>query len=283
MGAVASEKQFENVSATFLQSRGSGPPVLFFPAGDLGPWYVRHLARSLGEDQPFIVLRHELTEPGQFEEFASRFVKLIRILRPEGPLVLAGHCYGGILAYEVAQRLRAEGQTRFAVILINVPAPGYTGPKLERYFRYLRMAALEVLRGRGRELVGDIRKHLDFLRKKRYKIQLGRDARSGAAPQIGLWEGAGAPHLLTAAGSVIRRYVPGPYPGRIAHILAIDQIVSTRVMEDPRLGWRRLLRGNLDECGVRGDHNSIFEEQNAANLAKPFRAVIQAIEGPGQQ
>ena len=34
----------------------------------------------------------------------------MRAIRPHGPYVLGGHCYGGIVALEMARQLRAAGE-----------------------------------------------------------------------------------------------------------------------------------------------------------------------------
>ena len=44
------------------------------------------------------------------EEMAERYVASIRRSYPHGPYSLGGWSVGGVLAYEMAQRLHAEGQ-----------------------------------------------------------------------------------------------------------------------------------------------------------------------------
>jgi thioesterase domain-containing protein len=121
--------------------RSSG---VFFPGADLEPPYLRHLAISLQPRQPFIALRHRLTDPRDFPELAARAATLIRGIRARGPLVVAGHCYGGILAYETANRLIGESKGSVAIVLINAPAPGFAKIKLKRYLQYLPSAAVEI-------------------------------------------------------------------------------------------------------------------------------------------
>ena len=257
------ERTFQDVSAVRLQTRGGGPPVLFFPAEKFEPWYLRHLARALGDRQPFIVLRHQLTEPVQFDGFAARFVELIRTIRPHGPMVIAGHCYGGMLAYEVGRRLIEAGETGVTVVLVDVPAPGYPKVRLSRYLRQLPRAFGEIARGRGTQLIHAAVAHLNFLREKRYAIRTDvADAVDAATNQ------------LSPAAKLLRTYSLQRFPGRILHIIAEDQNVSTEILEDPRLGWRDLLKGALDEYPVRGGHNSVFDEQGAAEIAGKLQTII---------
>ena len=119
------EFQLENVSALEVQAAGAGPPIFFFPGESVDPNYQRHLVSHLGATQPFFVLHHQLSDPTEFDAIADRFVRLIKSIRPEDPVVLAGHCYGGILAYEVSQRLTGRAPSEIAVVLVDVNTPGY--------------------------------------------------------------------------------------------------------------------------------------------------------------
>jgi len=44
------------------------------------------------------------------EEMAAHYVELMRARQPRGPYFLGGWCYGGIIALEMAQQLRAAGE-----------------------------------------------------------------------------------------------------------------------------------------------------------------------------
>jgi amino acid adenylation domain-containing protein len=55
----------------------------------------------------------------RMEDLAAEHVALIRSRPPAGPVLLAGHCFGGILAFEVAQQLQAAGIQVGAVLLLD--------------------------------------------------------------------------------------------------------------------------------------------------------------------
>ena len=48
--------------------------------------------------------------------------------RAPGPIVLYGHCTGGLLAYELAHTLRAAGHTVDRLVVSSAPRPGTTPP-----------------------------------------------------------------------------------------------------------------------------------------------------------
>ncbi len=98
-----------------VQAEGSRTPF-FFLHGDWtkGAFYCFALARSFGPEQPFYVL-----EPYSFdreegaatlEELARSHVDAMRGVQATGPYRLGGFCNGGLLAYEMARQLEAEGE-----------------------------------------------------------------------------------------------------------------------------------------------------------------------------
>ena len=266
------EIRFEDVSAVCLQPAGDCSPVFFFPAEGVEPWYLRHLVQAMGDQQPFYALRHKLPDSANFPDIASRFVSLISGIHPTGPLVLVGHCYGGVLAYEVAQRMVAMSRTEVAVALINVNAPGYPKPLASRYWRYLPTALRSVLRGEGGKLVAELAGHFRFLAALRERKQWYREAHAAGDPKP-----SGPVVQITPGGIVLRTYVPRPFPGRMANVLAAGHAPrSERVLEDPRKGWREFARGPFQESSLSGSHFSILDAENAPALASFIRSALQA-------
>ena len=71
---------------------------------------------------------------------------------------------------------------------------------------------------------------------------------------------------------MLHTYVPRPFSGKVANFMATDNEVSSRALEDPRLGWRDFVRGPLHEYRVAGHHNTMFEEQYTPELAGHLRS-----------
>ena len=88
-----------------------------------GAFYSFTLAHDLGSDQPLYVIdpyKFDGSEvPPTIEEIAASYIQSIRAVQPEGPYFLGGFCAGGLLAYEAAQQLRAEGQEVKLLVLID--------------------------------------------------------------------------------------------------------------------------------------------------------------------
>jgi thioesterase domain-containing protein len=106
-----------------LRGSGTGVPLFNIPGvfgfGLLPTPVIAHIHR----DRPYF---DGLQLPGadgreepltSVEEIADHLVKQIRDVRPEGPYALTGYCYGGLLAYEVANRLIGAGEVVQALVL----------------------------------------------------------------------------------------------------------------------------------------------------------------------
>src|SRR5579859_5898153 len=111
-----------------LQTGGSRSPF-FFVYGDWydGGAYVLQLAHGLGPDQPFYGLApYEFDRdqvPLSFEATAAAHLAALRTIQSEGPYMLGGFCNGGLLAYEMARQLHAQGQEVAIVIMVDPATP----------------------------------------------------------------------------------------------------------------------------------------------------------------
>lgn len=115
-----------------LQPRGSGAGLFLLAGADI----YRDLARHLGDDFPVyglfsqaeIDLVDRPTAPGtpplDIQAMAGDYLNLIRSVQPQGPYVMGGFSIGGILAFEVAQRLRQAGERVALLILLDSMLPG---------------------------------------------------------------------------------------------------------------------------------------------------------------
>jgi aspartate racemase len=96
-----------------LQPDGERVPIFCFPGHD-NPAFFLPLAMSLGSSQPFYSVRdpRPYQQRGSYtvEEAAARMVDDIRQVRPHGPYILGGHCFGGFLALKplAASRFSAK-------------------------------------------------------------------------------------------------------------------------------------------------------------------------------
>lgn len=123
-----------------VRARTARPTVFYFngqPPG--GGRYVHKMAPYLPADNGFYIAPIPLvSEPTTVEAIAERMIARIRDVNSDGPYVLAGNCFGAVLALEIAQQLEASGAVVSRVILVHPDALART----HGWFRVTRRLAL---------------------------------------------------------------------------------------------------------------------------------------------
>ena len=97
-----------------MRSGGDRTPLFCVHGGAGTVLFYRGLVEALGADQPVYALQAAGLYGGQapeqtVEEMAAGYVEQMREVRPRGPYAVAGYCFGGMVAFEMARRLRAAG------------------------------------------------------------------------------------------------------------------------------------------------------------------------------
>ena len=265
----ASERRAEpTLSNTILvlESQGERLPIFCFSTGEQDAYQFRHLSRWLGPEQPFtVVCPGHPVQQGRLltlEEIARQSVASIRALQPRGPYVVGGHCYGGVVAFEAARQLLAAGETIALLILFDTPTPGY--PKMatawKRYPQAAGAMVSDLLRGRKPITFREIGTHLQTL--------TAIATKHVKTPALNAPAEAWHPALMGA-------YQPSMLSAPIAHFVGAGVNMSTKILSDPRMGWRDFAGDRLEVHSVPGDHVSIFSESNAPVLAAELEKVLQ--------
>ncbi|HEV7447805.1 MAG TPA: thioesterase domain-containing protein, partial [Steroidobacteraceae bacterium] len=114
-----------------IKAEGCRPPIFAVSGHGADVFCLLPLARHLHVEQPVIGVQPpglDGTEPLRSVEALARYeIEQIRRYRPHGPYLIAGHCAGGTLAFEVVQQLVAAGQAVALLALIGSPFPTMFG------------------------------------------------------------------------------------------------------------------------------------------------------------
>src|SRR5690606_28646350 len=100
-----------------IQPKGDRPPLFAVHGGDGGILFYGELAQRLGEDRPFYAFEAPaLTASSPIpeesvEETAAQYLAELKKVQASGPFHLCGYSFGGVVAYEMARQLSAEGET----------------------------------------------------------------------------------------------------------------------------------------------------------------------------
>jgi thioesterase domain-containing protein/acyl carrier protein len=117
-------------------------PLFFLPGAAENGLAVARIARYLSEDQTIYMFQipvgsEERQQMVRIEDMAAHYIKAMRKIQPEGPYLLGGYSAGGVIALEVAQQLKEQGQSVGLLAVIDVPAQSPNYKYLQRFTRLL--------------------------------------------------------------------------------------------------------------------------------------------------
>jgi thioesterase domain-containing protein/acyl carrier protein len=264
-----------------IQPAGSRPPFFCIFAGPL----FRELARRLGPDQPFLSPQYpaldELPHPCRLEDLAAAHVETIRAAQREEPYFLSGWCVDGVVAYEVARQLRAQGQQVGLLVLFDVPNPALAN----------QASKVRDMAAAGRRLAWRLRRHLLALRQHRWREApayilervpplVARVRRKGVQLDYMIRLRLRMPAIARNERAIHYRaaalYRPGPYDGRM---LLLRRTLRHEGEEAADSGWDELALGGLDVQEIPGDHSDMFLEPYVAITARKLGASLWDAQG----
>jgi acetoacetyl-CoA synthetase len=166
------------------------------------------------------------------EDMAGHYVQLIRDIQPSGPYRLCGYSFGGLIAMEIARRLKARGQSIDALILMDAYAHPSTWPVLSRAKMQLRRTFHLLCRALRRSPAETL-------------SRLRRSRRNEEPDRLHEWlldQNPALPlpllRVREAAGTALRAYCPKPYAGPLTFLKARRR--DAEFPNDPKRIWRRL-------------------------------------------
>jgi acyl transferase domain-containing protein/thioesterase domain-containing protein len=266
-----------------LQPNGSRPAFLCIDAGP----FLRDLAKKVNPEQPFLGLRLPDTDslPKQYSlsDVAAYHLATIREIQPEGPYYLGGWSASGLVAYEIAQQLKSQGQEVALLVLFDALNTAYVRRssaletlqadtelvawKLKYHAGRLRRAGL---RGAGSYLGGLL--EALYLNVKRGVWLFGYAAQARAGKRVAV-----APRdPLKAVYAASMQYTPEPYEERVVLFRCTEQPEGR--FRERELGWSKLIKG-LEIHDIPGDHNDIFREPGVGQMAKKLDACLLEAQG----
>ena len=244
-----------------LRASGTGLPLFLVHNRYCFVMYYRHLLGDLESDRPVFGLqplpldgKHRI--PRTIESMAVDYVTEIRRVQPYGPYFIAGHSFGGLVSFEIAQQLVRQGEHVSFLGLIDT---GLRGTPVEEWSR---MSAAKRL---SRRAYGFFRK-LRWIRNALLMRQLDLRIRLGLS--IPYEHRPTCYDRLCVRAS--RDYVPKPYPGHITMFSAVGN--SGR----QRANWEPLARGGLTVLEVPAGHDDMVLPPRCKLLAEHFDARLDA-------
>ena len=283
-----------------IETGGSRQPFFCVHTLDGDVVSYAELARLLGPEQPFYGLRAqglggEKLPYARIEDMAAYYIEQVRTIQPEGPYLLGGMCFGGVVAFEMAQQFQAQGQELALLALMDTPRPPYGSARFlfwrfERFCRRLRGSIRHSMRRPIRHLRNLSRLspvHWSaYVREKAgiaKEVAVDRSSPRAERFRAGRLTEANRAVVDKANQRAMQRYSPRSYSGRISLFL-IGQ-PGARRFTNIRMGWAELASDGVEVYLVPGDHLTSLKEPNVRILAGKLRASLlraQSVLSSGQ-
>ncbi|MFV0473266.1 MAG: SDR family NAD(P)-dependent oxidoreductase [Pikeienuella sp.] len=231
----------------------------------------RPLAGVLDPSIPFLGLRARGSDggpetDGSIEEMAARYLEAVRVRQPEGPYRLAGYSGGGVIAFEMAQQLRAEGEEVEHLVLLDTLAA------------HVAKRGLTLMQKLWAARKWDLQFALEW-RARRKRAGQARDnaGRISALLEAGqtLPDDLTGPRMTAVYNGAQNAYEARPYDGRVS-IFRARKAGTLFLNAGERLGWDGLLTGDVAAHVVDCDHFTLMEEPAISGIGAILNRVLLA-------
>jgi len=274
---VQAKSREQSPRVAVIQRGKSRPP--FFGIG-AGPRF-RELARLLGPDQPFVAPTYpppaDLPRHCRIEDIARYHVRSIRHVQRNGPYFIGGWCVDGLVAYEVAQQLKAAGELVALLVLFDTSftldgqdmswlASG--SAKLQALMCSLSFHfSMTMQQPSWTAFWAYVSRHANRIGERlRHQYLYARFRLRGGKAADGWRQVSAVQHKIAA------RYRPEPYDGAV---LLLHRSARYWLSARVRRVWVNLLRGPLEIHEIEGDHGDMFDQPQVVIAAEKLRARLR--------
>lgn len=254
-----------------LQPSGTRVPVFAVPGHNGDVFCYSALARALGPDQPF----YGLQPPGldgrskplrSVDALAAHFASQIGSFCPDGPLIVAGFCAGGTIAFELGRRLAAGRRQVDFIALFGSPYPAYFG-RLPRLRERIARRAADVQRHLLALSSAEWREGLEYLASKLRERRLREQPQQDAVLSL-------RAKVENATLAALRYYSPAHFPGRLVIILPSHSWAVSNLA----FRWRSKASRVDEQLGPEGCNNdNMLLPSHAPTFAELFRCARDSV------
>lgn len=257
-----------------IRSGGPRPPFFLVHGGGGHVFVYQWLAAQLDGDRPVFGFNLKGSRgadlPRTVEEMAECYLSDLLATWPEGPCLLGGYSFGGVVAWEIARRLHARGRAVPLLVLIEAtpePPQALSAPvRAWRRARRFGQGAVRTFRDLSRTAPSDWNAF--------FSNRVGRARILLLDPQpVPPGEATEADAMMAACAWAVRRYRPGRYAGRTLYLQAEGR--------NGRLVWPSLAEDLEVVVLPGGEHKSFLQRENAGRIAEVLDSRLRDADGDG--
>jgi amino acid adenylation domain-containing protein len=203
------------------------------------------LAIRLGPEQPLFAFRAisldgDTPPVSSIEAMARTYVEVLEQQQPEGPLILGGLSFGGIVALEMAQILQRKHRKIPLLVLLDSPISSSVPKRL------------------------DEESIMEYLTK--YKLASEVKTAGINTAFLDTW---------MANQDAMRSYTPNQYSGDVVYFKPVERLEEFNV--DPILPWFDIINGEIRVFRVPGNHTSMLTDPTVTPLAQKLTVYLSSV------
>jgi thioesterase domain-containing protein len=208
------------------------------------------------------------------EDIAEAYLNAVRLQQPRGPYFLGGHSFGAVVALEMAQRFRCEGErVPFLAVL------DHAGPSAQvRWNDWLRWHWICLSQLDARDQLRYVRDRVRFRIVSNDKLPgfLRRVAAGSLEKKGGPRKAAIRLKQLQSSLDAMENYKIQVYPGRITLFRARQ--AAPRIHADAWGGWKATALAGVDVQEIPGHHMNMLEEPHVRVLAEKMSHTLRSAQ-----
>jgi thioesterase domain-containing protein len=256
-----------------IESRGEKPPLFCIHpvGGNILEYYP--LAAHLSVDRPIYGLQSPGLDGRQaplcsIEAMAAYYIKEIQSIQPQGPYLLVGYSFGGVVAVEIARQLDLAGKQIGLLALLDRESPNLSE------IRPSFMTSVGIHWRNLQQL--DLSERFKYIKDRVVFRTLYRHrADKEKAFLLDNWAEPLPPEylqVLEANFQADKNYIGKFYPGRA--ILFRSTVQPVALALHPDLGWGDLIGGGVEVRDIPGHHNDLLREPYIQILAAELKLCL---------
>ncbi|MEN8887106.1 MAG: amino acid adenylation domain-containing protein, partial [Winogradskyella sp.] len=248
---------------------GAGHNVLFFNS----------LADNLDKNQPVYGLQAKglngVDKPyDKIEDMAAHYIAEIIQVDPVGPYALAGYSFGGIIAYEMARQLKAQGRHTKTLALFDsyiFPEYYFSGPIGKS------LAATYYVFGK---VFFAIRKMFSSINHFKTRIKIFKGAllritfNSNTTKDVQEDNYKQPKELDKMHDIAVSRYKIVPQDISVDLLIADDNVYFKH--DTKNLGWKNIALGGITKITIPGNHGNMFTAPNDKKLGEILQKLLDS-------
>jgi thioesterase domain-containing protein len=217
------------------------------------------------------------------EQLAREHLRDMRTVQPNGPYILVGHSFGGLIAWEMAVQLIESGATVAFLALLDTPHPHFLGTlspeerevalrvyrtdRMQKYLYNLKRGRLDLLMTGAVGYVSNKTRLRAWAAWQRARRAFGR-----SAPAKG--------SLILRIDDIWHKYAPPTLDIRLLQVRAQGR--DAEFAGDATMGWRKLALKGVDVQFSPGLHQYMTKDPHAIHLAQLLIPYILALRGSAE-